>query len=103
MSKLIDESLRAKLPEIADRCVMMENITNPRQIWDLALVGADLVSLFVRINMRGKYRCVVVGNAVTDRSVLAVKYYLLHYPDIHSYLTESINLINAARPSSVSL
>jgi len=39
VSSLIDESLKAKLPEIADRCVMMENITNPRQIWDLALRG----------------------------------------------------------------
>ncbi len=39
VSKLIDENLRAKLPEIADRLVMMENITNPKQIWDLALQG----------------------------------------------------------------
>ena len=39
VSKLVDESLKAKLPEIAPRCVMMENITNPRQIWDLALRG----------------------------------------------------------------
>ena len=39
VSRLVDESLKAKLPEIADRCVMMENITNPKQIWDLALVG----------------------------------------------------------------
>ena len=39
VSKLVDESLKSKLPEIADRCVMMENITNPKQIWDLGLVG----------------------------------------------------------------
>ncbi len=39
VSKLVDESLKATLPEIADRTVMMENITNPRQIWDLALRG----------------------------------------------------------------
>ncbi len=39
VSKLVDESLKKKLPEIADRCVMMENITNPKQIWDLALRG----------------------------------------------------------------
>ncbi len=39
VSSLVDESLRKKLPEIADRCVKMENITNPRQIWDLALRG----------------------------------------------------------------
>ena len=39
VSSAIDESLRSELPEIADRCVMMENITNPKQIWDLALRG----------------------------------------------------------------
>lgn len=39
VSKAIDDSLRSELPQIADRCVMMENITNPRQIWDLALRG----------------------------------------------------------------
>lgn len=39
VSKPIDESLKAHLPDIAPRCVMMENITNPKQIWDLALRG----------------------------------------------------------------
>lgn len=39
VSAAIDESLRSQLPEISSRCVMMENITNPRQIWDLALRG----------------------------------------------------------------
>ena len=39
VSAAIDESLRSELPEISDRCVMMENITNPKQIWDLALRG----------------------------------------------------------------
>ena len=39
VSKAIDDSLRSELPQIADRCVMMENITNPKQIWDLALRG----------------------------------------------------------------
>lgn len=39
VSSAIDDSLRSKLPEISDRCVMMENITNPKQIWDLALRG----------------------------------------------------------------
>lgn len=39
VSQLIDDSLKSKLPEIADRTVMMENITNPKQIWDLALRG----------------------------------------------------------------
>ncbi len=39
VSKLVDDSLKNKLPEIAERTVMMENITNPKQIWDLALIG----------------------------------------------------------------
>lgn len=39
VSASIDESLRSELPGISDRCVMMENITNPKQIWDLALRG----------------------------------------------------------------
>ncbi len=39
VSRLVDDSLKATLPEIAERTVMMENITSPRQIWDLALVG----------------------------------------------------------------
>ncbi len=39
VSRLVDDSLRETLPEIADRTVMMENITSPKQIWDLALVG----------------------------------------------------------------
>ncbi len=39
VSSLVDASLRKKLPEIADKCVMMENIMNPKQIWDLALRG----------------------------------------------------------------
>ena len=39
VSKPIDESLKAHLPDIAPRCIMMENITNPKQIWDLALRG----------------------------------------------------------------
>lgn len=39
VSRLVDDSLKATLPEIANRTVMMENITNPRQIWNLALVG----------------------------------------------------------------
>lgn len=39
VSALVDQSLREALPSIADRCVMMENITNPRQIRQLAAVG----------------------------------------------------------------
>lgn len=39
VSDFVDKALREKLPEIANRTVMMENITNPKQIWDLALNG----------------------------------------------------------------
>lgn len=39
VSEPIHRSLCGKLPDIAPRCVMIENITNPKQIWDLALRG----------------------------------------------------------------
>ncbi len=39
VSDTIDASLKNKLPQIADRCVMMENITNPEQIWSFANHG----------------------------------------------------------------
>ncbi len=39
VSKLVDDSLKNKLPEIADKCVMMENITNPEQLNELADIG----------------------------------------------------------------
>ncbi len=56
VSKLVDESLRAKLPEISDRCVMMENIMNPKQIWDLALRGES----FPDVHYSGK-RILTIG------------------------------------------
>ncbi|MCI8589776.1 MAG: glycosyltransferase [Clostridiales bacterium] len=39
VSESIDKSLKEKLPSIADRCVMMENIQNPRLIRSLAEQG----------------------------------------------------------------
>lgn len=39
VSRLVDDSLKAKLPEIAERTVMMENIISPSQIRGLAEVG----------------------------------------------------------------
>lgn len=39
VSDAIDSSLKAKFPEIADRCVMMENINDPKLIREMALVG----------------------------------------------------------------
>ncbi|MCI8387772.1 MAG: glycosyltransferase [Clostridiales bacterium] len=56
VSKLVDESLKNKLPNTASRCVMMENITNPRQIWDLALRGET----FPDLHFHGK-RILTIG------------------------------------------
>lgn len=39
VSRLVDDSLKAKLPEVADRTVMMENITSPSQIRALSEAG----------------------------------------------------------------
>ena len=39
VSEVIDASLKGKFPEIADRCVMMENINDPALIRDMALRG----------------------------------------------------------------
>lgn len=39
VSDKIDASLKAKLPQIAHKCVMMENIQNPRLIREMAEVG----------------------------------------------------------------
>ena len=39
VSEPIHRSLCDKLSDIAPRCVMIENITNPKQIWELALRG----------------------------------------------------------------
>ncbi len=39
VSKSGYDFLKKKFPELAERIVMIENITSPKQIWDLALVG----------------------------------------------------------------
>ncbi len=64
VSKLVDDSLKNKLPEIADRTIMMENITNPKQIWDLALVG----DTFTDTHFTGK-RILTVGR-ISDQKGL---------------------------------
>ena len=64
VSRLVDESLKATLPDIADRTVMMENITNPKQIWDLALIGET----FPDTHYRGK-RVLTVGR-ISDQKGL---------------------------------
>ena len=64
VSKLVDSSLRATLPQIADRTVMMENITNPRQIWDLAAVGET----FTDTDFTGK-RVLTVGRISDQKGI----------------------------------
>lgn len=64
VSRLVDNSLKAKLPEIADRTVMMENIISPKQIWDLALVG----DTFPDTNFTGK-RILTIGR-ISDQKGL---------------------------------
>lgn len=39
VSKAVDDELKARLPQIADRCEVIENIIDPGLIWDLALQG----------------------------------------------------------------
>ena len=39
VSETVDKALKDKLPEIADRCVVIENINDPKQIWDMGLRG----------------------------------------------------------------
>ncbi len=39
VSKKINETLITKFPEIADRFITIENINNPKHIWNLALQG----------------------------------------------------------------
>ncbi|MHB1152751.1 MAG: glycosyltransferase [Eubacteriales bacterium] len=39
VSKKINETLVTKFPEIADRFITIENINNPKHIWNLALQG----------------------------------------------------------------
>jgi Glycosyltransferase len=39
VSRAVDDALKAKLPQIAARCEVIENINDPKTIWDLALRG----------------------------------------------------------------
>ncbi len=39
VSKAVDDALKARLPQIADRCEVLENINDPKLIWDMALRG----------------------------------------------------------------
>lgn len=39
VSKAVDDALKARLPQIAGRCEVLENINDPKLIWDMALRG----------------------------------------------------------------
>ena len=39
VSETVDNALKEKLPDIADRCVVIENINDPKLIWDMGLRG----------------------------------------------------------------
>ncbi len=56
VSTKIDRALKDKLPEIADRCVMMENVCNPRLIREMAEQGETYTDDFdgVRILTIGR-------------------------------------------------
>lgn len=50
VSEGVRSSILAELPEVADKCITMENIQNPKQIWDMALNG----DTFPDTHFRGK-------------------------------------------------
>lgn len=64
VSRLVDDAFRAKLPEIADRTVMMENIISPAQIRALAEVGGT----FPDTDFSGK-RILTVGRISDQKGI----------------------------------
>lgn len=50
VSETVDTALKQKLPQIADKCVVIENINDPKQIWDMGLRGET----FPDKNFKGK-------------------------------------------------
>lgn len=39
VSETVDMALKAKLPQIADKCIVIQNLNDPKQIWDMGLRG----------------------------------------------------------------
>lgn len=39
VSETVDTALKEKLPQIADKCTVIENLNDPKQIWDMGLRG----------------------------------------------------------------
>ena len=64
VSHAVDEALRAKLPEIADKTVMMENIISPSQIRELSALG----DTFADADFSGK-RILTVGRIIDQKGI----------------------------------
>ncbi len=64
VSRPVDEALKANLPEIADRTVIMENIISPEQIRELAAVG----DAFTDADFTGK-RILTVGRINDQKGI----------------------------------
>ena len=62
VSRPIEESMKAHFPALADRIVCMENINDPRLIWDLALRG----EAFPDTHFKGK-RILTVGRIAEQK------------------------------------
>lgn len=85
VSNSVDRALREKLPEIADRCIMIENINNPEHIRSLAMRGDS----FPDAQYRGE-RILTVGRLCeqkgTDIIIPTIKRLLEHNFDFRWYL-----------------
>ncbi|MBQ7983903.1 MAG: glycosyltransferase [Clostridia bacterium] len=62
VSRPIEASLKAQFPQLAERIVCMENINNPRLIWDMALRGET----FPDAHFTGK-RILTVGRIAAQK------------------------------------
>jgi len=62
VSKPIEESLRAHFPQISNKIVCMENICDPKLIWDMAMKGESYPDLF----FHGK-RILTVGRIAAQK------------------------------------
>ncbi|MCI8331427.1 MAG: glycosyltransferase [Clostridiales bacterium] len=85
VSDSIDQSLKKKLPLVADRCVMMENIQNPRLIRSLAEQGDTFQDDFVgtriltigRISEQKGYDFAIEALSRLKKEGYAVRWYIL--------------------------
>ena len=86
VSSVIDQSLRSHLPQIADRCVLMENINNPQLVRDMAGHGDSFtdhsfagkrILTVGRISEQKGYDMAVEALALLCRDGFDVKWYIL--------------------------